>query len=47
MGFNLTFKGLNTLLALVHYEGAWQIKAAQAQNDNASEGSAPRSNRPL
>jgi hypothetical protein len=37
---------LNTLLALVRY-GAWQIKAAQAQNDNVSEGSDPQSNRPL
>lgn len=38
---------LITLLAIVRYEGAWQIKAAQAHNDNASKGSAPRSNRPL
>ena len=32
---------INILLALVLYEGAWQIKCAQEQNDNASEGSAP------
>jgi hypothetical protein len=38
---------LNTLLVLVRYEGAWQIKVEQAQNDNASVGSDPRSNPPL